>query len=133
MIVVDASSLAKYILREENWEDVERYLADGTCSLTLALAEVSNAIWKHQVVYSAISVEEAEIMFKALNETVEVIIYEPLENYVSRAQKIAIEEKITIYDALYIAQAERYGKILTSDVKQKDSAEKRGIEVEFVD
>jgi predicted nucleic acid-binding protein len=72
-------------------------------------------------------------MFKALNETVEVVIYEPIENYVSRAQKIAIEEKITIYDALYIAQAEKYGGILTSDGKQRDSAEKRGIKVEFVD
>lgn len=133
MIVIDASSLAKYILREERWEEIERYLAAGTCSLTLALAEVSNAIWKHQAVYSAISVEEAEIMFRALNETMEVVIYEPIGNYVGRAQKIAIEEKITIYDALYIAQAEKYGGILTSDGKQKDSAEKIGIKVEFVD
>jgi predicted nucleic acid-binding protein len=133
VIVIDASSLAKYILREEKWEEVERHLAAETCSLTLALAEVSNAIWKHCIIYSAVSVEEAEIMFKALNETVEVITYEPLENYISRAQKIAIEESITLYDALYMAQAEKYGRILTSDGKQKNSAEKRGIKVEFID
>lgn len=133
MIVIDASSLAKYILREEKWEDVERYLAVEMCSLTLALAEVSNAIWKHCIVYSVVSSEEIEIMFKALNETVEVITYEPLENYMSRAQKIAIEESITLYDALYIAQAEKYSRILTSDRKQKNSAEKRGIKVEFID
>ncbi len=133
MIVIDASSLAKYILREEKWEEVERYLASETCSLSLALAEVSNAIWKHCIIYSVVSTEEAEIMFKALNETVEVITYEPLENYMSRAQKIAIEESITLYDALYIAQAEKYGRILTSDGKQKNSAEKIGIKVEFID
>ena len=130
-MVIDASSLAKYILREEGWDEIEGYLADGTCSLTLALAEVSNAIWKH-LMRSAISTEEADIMFKALNETLDVIVYEPLENYINRAQEIAIDEKITIYDALYLAQAERQDGILTSDRRQKESAEKRGIKVEFV-
>ncbi len=32
MIVIDASSLAKYILREENWERVRHNLVDGPLS-----------------------------------------------------------------------------------------------------
>lgn len=55
MIVIDASSLTKYILREENWRRVREYLLDDPYSLTLALAEVSNAIWKHHVLYRRIS------------------------------------------------------------------------------
>lgn len=65
MIVIDASSLAKYILREENWELVRKHLAGEPCCLDLALAEVSNTIWKHQV-YGSISGGEASLMIDAL-------------------------------------------------------------------
>ncbi len=133
MIVIDASSLAKYILREENWEEVRRFLASGTCSLTLALAEVANDIWKHYAVYSSISSREAKIMFRALKETREVVVYEALEDYLSRAQEIAMKENITIYDSLYIAQAEKYKGLLTSDKKQRKVAEKMNINVKFVE
>jgi predicted nucleic acid-binding protein len=34
-----------------------------------------------------------------------------------------------VYDALYIAQAENYGEILTSDEKQGEIARKLGIKV----
>ncbi len=51
VIVIDASSLAKYILREKNWRDVRDHLVDEVFSLNLALAEVSNAVWKHNVLY----------------------------------------------------------------------------------
>jgi len=43
-------------------------LVSGTRSLTLALAEVADAIWRHYAVYSSVSGEEAEIMFRALRE-----------------------------------------------------------------
>ena len=133
MIVIDASSLAKYILREENWKEIRSYLASGACSLTLALAEVANAIFKHYAVYSSISAEEARIMFKALEVTQEVVVYETLEDYLIRAREIAMKEKITIYDSLYIAQAEKYKGLLTSDKEQRKAAEKMNIDVKFVE
>ena len=135
MIVIDASSIAKYILKEKNWESVRKYLYERqTFSLTLALAEVSNAIWKHCVLYKKISIKEAKTMFSIL-EILEndVIIFEPLKDYLKDALNLSIEERITVYDSLYIVQAEKYGEFLTSDEKQWSIAEKRGIKAKYIE
>lgn len=133
MIVIDASSLAKYILREKNWRDVRDHLVDEVFSLNLALAEVSNAVWKHNVLYGKISEEQANKMFKALEKLRDVVIFEPLEKYLESAIKIAINKIITVYDALYIAQAKEIGKLLTSDEKQRKTAKELGIDVVFIE
>ena len=134
MIVIDASSLAKYILREENWEKVREYLLGEAYSLTLALAEISNAIWKHHVLYKVISSKEVGIMLDALRKLKEnVVIFEPFENYLETGMKISINEKIPVYDALYLAQAKKYGSLLTSDEKQWEIAKKIGIKAEYVE
>ncbi|ASI98380.1 type II toxin-antitoxin system VapC family toxin [Thermococcus celer] len=134
MIVIDASSLTKYILREENWRRVREYLLDDPYSLTLALAEVSNAIWKHHVLYRRISKKEVEVMFEAVKKLREdVVIFEPFEGYLGDAAKIAIDWRIPVYDALYLAQAKKYGGLLTSDEEQWKIAKKLGIKVEYVE
>ena len=132
-MVIDASSLAKYILREDNWKKVREYLLNEPYSLTLALAEVSNAIWKHHVLYKEISDEDAKTMFNALKKLKDVVIFEPFEKYLEDAMKISIEEKITIYDALYLAQARKFSSLLTSDEKQWKVAKKMGINAEFIE
>jgi len=133
VIVIDASLLAKYVLREENWEMAREYLARESCSVDLALAEVSNAIWKHNVLYGKISSEEASLLFKALNKIREdVVFFEPLEEYLDNGMSIATEERIPIYDALYLAQADRYHELVTSDELQNRIAKKRGIDVEYI-
>ena len=133
MIVIDASSIAKYLLREDNWEAVRKYLASEACSLTLALVEVSNAIWKHHVLYEEVSLEDAKKIFKALKKLEDVVVLEPFEKYLNDAVEISIDEKITVYDALYVSQAKKFGSLVTSDEKQKDVAGKLGINVEFVE
>lgn len=133
MIAIDASSLAKYILREENWGDVREHLVNDVFSLNLALAEVSNAIWKHSVLYGEVSKEQANKMFKALEKLRDVVIFEPFEKYLENAVEIAMDKKITVYDALYIAQADKIGKLLTSDDKQRRIAEELGIDVIFIE
>lgn len=134
MIVIDASSIAKYILREENWEKIRDYLLNEPYSLTLALAEVSNAIWKHTVLHKVISNKEAMAMLNALRKLEEdVLILESFKKYLQIAMKIAIEENIPIYDALYIAQAKKIGILLTSDEKQYKMAKQIGINAEYID
>ena len=133
MIVVDASSLAKYILREENWGEVRDHLLNAY-SNTLALAEVSNSIWKHQVLHEAVSRKEAEMMFSALKKLREdVILFEPFGEYLEDAFEISMNMKITFYDAVYLAQAKKHGELLTSDEKQRRAAEKIGVKVKYVD
>jgi len=133
VIAIDASSLAKYVLREENWRDVKNHLLSEPHTLNLALAEVSNAIWKHIVLYGRISREQANKMFKALEKLGEVITFEQFEKYLEDAVKIAMDNRITVYDALYITQALKVGKLLTSDNKQRKIAEELGIDVIFIE
>lgn len=133
MIVIDASSLAKYILREENWKTVRDHLATEPYSLDLALAEVSNAIWKHHVLYRRISSSEASLMFGALKKLrADVVVFESFEVYLQGALEIASREKIPVYDALYLVQAEKYGNFVTSDEIQREIGKKMGINVEYV-
>ena len=62
------------------------------------------------------------------------MVYEALKGYLSRAQEIAMKEyKDTTHDSLYIAQAERYGGLITGDMKQRKAAEKMKINVNFVE
>ncbi len=129
MIVVDSSALAKYILREENFKAVREYLDDEPYSLDLALAEASNAVWKHFVLYKKISRNNAALLIKALTTLRDVVIFEPLENYLQPAIEIAMSEETTVYDALYIAQAKKLGGLLTSDEIQGEIARKLGIKV----
>jgi len=133
VIVVDASSLAKYILREDNWEKVRVNLLNEPHSLTLALAEISNAIWKHRMLYKRVSHEEVKTMFDALKKLKDVVIFEPLEKYLDDAVEISMKKGVTVYDALYLAQAKAFGCLLTSDEKQWEIANRMGIQSEFIE
>lgn len=134
MIVIDASAIAKYVLKEEHWEQVRDYLTAEPRSLDLALAEVSNAIWKHQVIYRKISSSEATVLFKVLQKLgADVLILESFAGYLRGATEIAVKEKLTIYDALYIVQAQRYGHFVTSDDFQRNIAVKLGLNVVFIE
>jgi predicted nucleic acid-binding protein len=45
VIVIDASALAKFILREEGWERVYRILSTRVISVDHIVKEVTNTIW----------------------------------------------------------------------------------------
>jgi len=131
--VIDASSLAKYILREDNWKKIREYLEDEVYSLNLALIEISNALWEHRVLYGRISEGEALVAFEAVKILKDVVIFESFENHLDNAMKISSENKIPVYDALYISQAHKHGKMITSDKLQRDVVHKMKIEVEYIE
>jgi len=130
VIVIDASTLAKYILHENSWEEVSRYVRNmrPLYSIDHVLKEVVNAIWKHTV-KNIILPEVAIQLYSSLEKLAksQVIILENELTYMRRAMEIALRYSITIYDALYIAQAEKYGELLTSDEKQGSIARELGI------
>lgn len=134
MRVIDASAIAKYVLRDEHWELVRDQLATEPCSLDLALAEVANAIWKHQVIYGRISAREASLFYEALRKLgADVLVLEPFAGYLTAAIELGIKEKLSIYDALYLVQAQKYGSIVTSDEPQRTIAVNLGLEVVFIE
>ena len=128
--MVDASSLTAFILKEPGWRGLSRYLKLGI-SVDHVVKEVLNALWRAYALKGVIGVQEAIQLFRILESMIGVnILLEPEERYLNRAFKIALDSKITVYDALYIAlAAEKRLPLLTLDEKQKDAARAVGIKI----
>ena len=135
MIVADSSSLVKYLLREEGWLQIEQYLVQGVVTLDHSRKEVLNAIWKHHITRKIIDKDQAEELRKAFESLIDakIIIIEREEHYLEKAFDMALTHRLTIYDALCISQALRWGKLLTSDKLQGEIARKLGIETIYID
>ncbi len=124
MIAVDASSIAKLVLQEERWQEIEEYLKGNACSLDYAVMEAMNAIWKEHVLRKRITAEDASNKAEALSLISSYSLsIEPSSSYTKEGLRLAIKEKITVYDAVYIVQARKYGTLLTSDWKQAEISE----------
>lgn len=126
MIVIDASALAKFILKEEGWERVADFLKAGTISVDHVMKET--AIWK-RLIQREISFEDAKSMFEAMKEILnKAVVIENEMNYIDEAFEISIKRNITIYDSLYIALAKKKKlELLTSDEIQTQTASLEGV------
>ncbi len=129
MIVIDTSAFSKFLIKEENWKKVVFYLDPSLepYSVDLLLIEAANVIWKYTEKYRLIARQQAfglyEQMMKLVNG--EVLVIEPSSKYIKNALKIAIEHNISVYDALFLAQAMTLNaKLITSDRLQSKIAEK---------
>jgi predicted nucleic acid-binding protein len=134
VIVVDSSSLAKYLLREEGWRDVEQYLQKVVLTLNHAKKEVLNAVWKHSKIKHVMTEVIAEKLHNTLNQLIDakVLIVEDENTYVDEAFKIGLEHNLTLYDSLYISQAIKWGHLLTSDSFQNEVAAEMRVKVIFI-
>lgn len=130
MIVVDSSAVAAFILREKGWDKLADYLKRAI-TIDHLIKEVSNAIWKATCIHKYLDVDDALKTFTLLRRLIgkNIIIYPELD-YLDKAFHIALNEGITIYDALYIALAlEHKVSLLTLDKKQASIAKKLGVKV----
>jgi predicted nucleic acid-binding protein len=129
VIVVDASSLAKVVLLEEGWNGVP--LTTDTATLSHSIIEVSSSIWR-AALRGRIGEEEAKRKLDALRMIADAILIFKAEDYLERGFEIALKEKITVYDAIYIALAEgKKAALYTSDRKQYGVA-RRYVKATFV-
>ncbi|MGI0141950.1 MAG: type II toxin-antitoxin system VapC family toxin [Candidatus Micrarchaeales archaeon] len=131
MIVVDASSIVKLLLKEPSWEDVGTYLKEELCSVNSCVLEATNAIWVH---YHSKEITHGQALsfFKVLEKLQETILLEAVEHYVGEGLKITLKEDISIYDAVFIAAAKDMGELLTSDKLQRDIAINSGIKTFYI-
>ncbi len=130
MIVVDASILVAFFLRESGWRSLAKYLT-RTISLDMAVKEFYNAVWKAVLVRKSLSVDEAsrviELFRKYLSGN---MVLENELDYIDQGFQIALKEGITVYDALYISLAlEKNAPLASLDNKQRRVAERLGIQV----
>ena len=99
-VLVDSSVIAAIFFKEAASSRAERSLQDCTVlTVDLALAEVANVAWKRVVLFK----ESKEVALKALRKSLEFIRTVCDEPAFQRA----IEDRIPIYDALFITAAER--------------------------
>jgi len=135
-MILDASAIVKLLL-EESGSDlaeacVERSLEAGeeVASVDIALAEALNALWKHAAVVRDLDeggFREAASELLSFWERLEVISTRELA---PDAVKLALEEGITVHDALYLAAAaRRMTKLATFDERLREAARRRSIPV----
>ena len=130
MRVIDSSSLVKLFSREEEWDRVEEMVLEGVVSLDLSLKEVANALWK-KVLDKEIKAQDAEEILKDLTRQ-DVIKMRNQNDYMLGAFRIALKNKITIYDALFIELAKNTNtELVTSDSKQAEIARKEGVKIKI--
>ena len=118
-VILDSSVIAAIFFKEDSSGKAERAAANyELITVDLALAEVANVAWKRVVFFN----EPKAVALKALRGSINLIIgacevistHELLED----AFEIAISDKITIYDSLFIAASERERvPLLTTDGK----------------
>jgi predicted nucleic acid-binding protein len=134
VIVIDASALAKYVFKEEGWREVHGFLERGALSVDLIVMEVSNAIWRRTFILKVEGVELASRRYQLLIRiTRELLVLENELSYLDEAFRIAVENGLTVYDSLYIAQShKRKVALLTSDRGQAEVARKLGLHVHHI-
>ncbi|MEB3756277.1 MAG: type II toxin-antitoxin system VapC family toxin [Desulfurococcales archaeon] len=131
---MDASFLVKLVLWEKGSEkahDLARSWAvnrEALVTVDIALSEALNAIWKHALKIGDLDME------KAIESAGDLLkIWDTLKVYSSseiaeEAFRLALNEDITVYDALYIQLAKNIGAALsTFDRKLSKIAVKHGI------
>ena len=129
MIAIDASALARFVIKEEGWQEVAEYLKAGTTSIDLAIKEVANAVWS-RFNRNQTTLDEAKIMLGVLREIQgKAVKLEEELKYLYDASDISFNRGITIYDSLYIALArERNLRLLTADKNQATAADAENVE-----
>lgn len=132
--VIDSSTLAKFLLRESGWERVKGILTGKPYTLDLAVKEVANAIWRRVTLMGDVSLEKAPVILGDLLELRRVALrVEPQDPYLGQALRIAIENRVTVYDSLFIAQAlAKKAALTTSDERQGRVAERLNVKVEYI-
>ena len=126
--MVDASAVIAFFFREENWDKLKIYMKN-TMSIDHVVKEFYNAIWKAVYLRRVLTIEDAERIIRLFkNYRSKNMTLEPEDKYIDEALKISLDENITIYDALYVAQAlNNKIPLLSLDNRQRKVAQKLGI------
>ena len=118
-VILDSSVIAAIFFKEDFSGRAETAAENyKLITVDLAIAEVANVAWKRVMFFD----ESKEIALKALRRGIDFItsVCEVIstQKLLEDAFEIAIEDKITIYDSLFIAAAEREKvPLLTTDGK----------------
>jgi predicted nucleic acid-binding protein len=129
--VIDSSSLLKFLNREDGWEDVDEELEAGCITIELAIKEAGNGLWK-RVKRGEITGNVASKLYNTFLEHLPIKLAEQKELY-SDSMELAISNRMTLYDAMFIQLARKLGlPLVTSDREQTDICKKLGVQVRHI-
>lgn len=119
-MLLDASALINILLnkREKSLDIFEK-----SNILDLTIYEAGNTIWKLHKLQQKITKKDAELIIDLINQ----IDLETRKAPISKTYEIATEEKITFYDAAYIAKAKEIQQTLITDDKELKKTAKKHI------
>ena len=128
--IIDASALVAYLLEEEGFEKVSEILSEGADSVPLLIKESCNAVLEARK-QGRISRDDSEKVLQAILKLAELNIKTVAQtDLIPAAFRIAEENDLTIYDAIYIALAKASGGSLASrDRRQLETASKLGVRI----
>lgn len=121
--VLDSSVIAAIFFKEQSSEKAAKIVEDKQLvTVDLARAEVANVAWKRVTIFD----EDPEIITKALKMSMEFIDMNceviSTQKLAEKSFKIALAEKISFYDSLFLAasQLEKV-PLLTLDKRLKNT------------
>ena len=86
--------------------------------MDIALAECLNAIWKHTNLLKDLSPKDASLAIEDLTKLYDALVITSTRELKDQAINIAITQNITVYDALFIAAAQKISApLFTADKK----------------
>lgn len=125
-LVLDASVLAAFFIKEENHEKIKEQLVavKKLFAPSLWRFEVSNVLWKKKEIQDEVALEIIKLIWK-----LDVNDIDP-NLYINEAFRISREHNITFYDSSYIGMAKSLGIALWSfDRLQREISEKEDIKL----
>ncbi|MCL7391455.1 MAG: type II toxin-antitoxin system VapC family toxin [Thaumarchaeota archaeon] len=126
--MIDASVIAKLIMREENYVEAAKEIEADDETLDLAILEVANVILKYHR-RGILPIEEMLERFEELKELSKTLKILDFKKFLEQAFEFAITTNLTIYDSLYIVAS---SKLVTSDINQAEAAKQHGRRVVLV-
>lgn len=96
---------------------LEDIIAEGY-TISLAVFEIGNTIWKEVFVYKSISIKEALEILEALSDLLELMTIININMLEKEILKIASKLGITYYDASYVYSAWRRNLVFVTEDKK---------------
>ncbi|MGD6807190.1 MAG: type II toxin-antitoxin system VapC family toxin [Candidatus Bathyarchaeia archaeon] len=128
-MILDANIIIKLVLNEQNSKEtratIEGFLEKSYLLYTVdhALAECLNVIWKHATLLADLNAEDTKSSTEYLLKIFNRLTIEKTAALAERTMALAQTLKVPVYDALYIALAEKEeGIIYTADKKLATAA-----------